>query len=152
MTLADILKKQRYQRYKSLIFLVSIENSDFKRIEKVFKNQEYDLIDIYQEIKNEKLDFKKFTEKKLEYLKEYFNKKDISGKLMVINNIEILMSILDEEELKNCINQLAFDNYIDMKKTQTIFLLPDILRYRRIEMKNEDDKSSRVYKIENIKI
>lgn len=152
MIMADILKKQRYQRYKSLVFLVSIENSEFERIKKVFGNEEYTLIDIYNEIKSGELEFQKFVDKKMEYLKGYFNRKIVQNKLVVVNNIEILISILDERERKNFINQLSFDNFVDMKKTQTIFLLPDIFRYRGIDMKNEDDGSSRVYKIENIEI
>lgn len=152
MTITEILEKQRYQRYKTLIFLVSIENSEFQRIKEVFEKEDYNLVDIYNEINIGELDFKKFIEKKLDYLKEYFNKKRNASKLMIVNNIEILISILDEEELKNFINQLSFDNYVDIGKNQAIFLLPNVLKYRGIEIKNEDDKSSRIYKIENIEI
>lgn len=152
MTLRDILIKQRYQRYKSVIFLVSLENSEFISVKEVFEKEDYDLIDIYDEIQNNKFDFQEFIIKKLGYLKKYFNKKEITSKLMIINNIEILMSTLDDDEFKNFIIQLSFDNYIDNKKNQVIFLMPDILKYRTIEMKNQDDDSSRIYKIENIKL
>lgn len=152
MTLRDILIKQRYQRYKSVIFLVSLENSEFISVKEVFEKEDYDLIDIYDEIQNNKFDFQEFIIKKLDYLKKYFNKKEITSKLMIINNIEILMSTLDDDEFKNFIIQLSFDNYIDNKKNQVIFLMPDILKYRTIEMKNQDDNSSRIYKIENIKL
>lgn len=152
MTLRDILIKQRYQRYKSVIFLVSLENSEFISVKEVFEKEDYDLIDIYDEIQNNKFDFQEFIIKKLDYLKKYFNKKEITSKLMIINNIEILMSTLDDDEFKNFIIQLSFDNYIDNKKNQVIFLMPDILKYRTIEMKNQDDDSSRIYKIENIKL
>ncbi|MGL5623820.1 MAG: hypothetical protein ACRCZO_15115 [Cetobacterium sp.] len=152
MTLRDILIKQRYQRYKSVIFLVSLENSEFISVKEVFEKEDYDLIDIYDEIQNNKFDFQEFIIKKLDYLKKYFNKKEITSKLMIINNIEILMSTLDDDEFKNFIIQLSFDNYIDNKKNQVIFLMPDILKYRTIEMKNQDDDFSRIYKIENIKL
>lgn len=152
MTLKDILKKQMNQRYKSLIFLVSLENSDFEAVKEVFEKEEYELVDIYTEIQEKKFSFQKFIDKKLEYLKDYFNRKNSSSKMIIVTNIEILMSMLDEGELKNFMNQLSFDNYVDANKNQTIFLFPDIIKYRKIEMQNEDDKSSRVYKIENIEI
>ncbi|MGL4947479.1 MAG: hypothetical protein ACRCZR_05100 [Cetobacterium sp.] len=152
MTLKDILIKQRYQRYKTVVFLVSLENSEFSAVKEIFEKEDYYLIDISNDIENNRLDFQDFIDKKLDYLKKYFNKKEITQKIMIVNNIEILMSILDENEFKNFINQLSFDNYVDSNKNQVIFLMPDILKYRTIDIKNQDDNSSRIYKIENIKL
>lgn len=152
MTLKKILKNQENKRYKTLIFLVSLENSKVSVINEVFKKEKYDFIDIIEEIKKENFDLEKFNLEKLNYLKLYFNNKKIESNLMIINNIEILISMLEEKEYDNFIYQLSYDNYTDSKKNQTIFLMADILKFQKIDLKNEDDESKRIHKIEKIKL
>lgn len=71
---------------------------------------------------------------------------------MIINNIEILISMLEEKEYDNFIYQLSYDNFTDSEKNQTIFLMTDILKFQKIDLKNEDDESKRIHKIEKIKL
>ena len=151
MTLKKILKNQE-KRYKTLIFLVSLENSELSTINEVFKKEKYDFIDIVEEIKKGNFDLEKFNLEKLNYLKLYFNSKKIVSNLMIINNIEILISMLEEKEYDNFIYQLSYDNFIDSEKNQTIFLMTDILKFQKIDLKNEDDESKRIHKIEKIKL
>ena len=101
MTLRKILKNQEKKRYKTLIFLVSLENSELSTINEVFKKEKYDFIDIVEEIKKGNFDLEKFNLEKLNYLKLYFNSKKIVSNLMIINNIEILISMLEEKEYDN---------------------------------------------------
>ena len=152
MTLRKILKNQEKKRYKTLIFLVSLENSELSTINEVFKKEKYDFIDIVEEIKKGNFDLEKFNLEKLNYLKLYFNSKKIVSNLMIINNIEILISMLEEKEYDNFIYQLSYDNYTDSEKNQTIFLMTDILKFQKIDLKNEDDESKRIHKIEKIKL
>ena len=152
MTLRKILKNQEKKRYKTLIFLVSLENSELSTINEVFKKEKYDFIDIVEEIKKGNFDLEKFNLEKLNYLKLYFNSKKIVSNLMIINNIEILISMLEEKEYDNFIYQLSYDNFIDSEKNQTIFLMTDILKFQKIDLKNEDDESKRIHKIEKIKL
>lgn len=152
MTLKKILKNQEKKRYKTLIFLVSLENSELSTINEVFKKEKYDFIDIVEEIKKGNFDLEKFNLEKLNYLKLYFNSKKIVSNLMIINNIEILISMLEEKEYDNFIYQLSYDNYTDSEKNQTIFLMTDILKFQKIDLKNEDDESKRIHKIEKIKL
>lgn len=152
MTLRKILKNQEKKRYKTLIFLVSLENSELSTINEVFKKEKYDFIDIVEEIKKGNFDLEKFNLEKLNYLKLYFNSKKIVSNLMIINNIEILISMLEEKEYDNFIYQLSYDNFTDSEKNQTIFLMTDILKFQKIDLKNEDDESKRIHKIEKIKL
>lgn len=152
MTLKKILKNQEKKRYKTLIFLVSLENSELSTINEVFKKEKYDFIDIVEEIKKGNFDLEKFNLEKLNYLKLYFNSKKIVSNLMIINNIEILISMLEEKEYDNFIYQLSYDNFTDSEKNQTIFLMTDILKFQKIDLKNEDDESKRIHKIEKIKL
>lgn len=152
MTLKKILKNQEKKRYKTLIFLVSLENSKVSVIDEVFKKEKYDFIDIIEEIKKGNFDLEKFNLEKLNYLKLYFNSKKIVSNLMIINNIEILISMLEEKEYDNFIYQLSYDNYTDSEKNQTIFLMTDILKFQKIDLKNEDYESKRIHKIEKIKL
>ena len=135
MTLKKILKNQEKKRYKTLIFLVSLENSELSTINEVFKKEKYDFIDIVEEIKKGNFDLEKFNLEKLNYLKLYFNSKKIVSNLMIINNIEILISMLEEKEYDNFIYQLSYDNYTDSEKNQTIFLMTDILKFQKIDFK-----------------
>ena len=152
MTLRKILKNQEKKRYKTLIFLVSLENSELSTINEVFKKEKYDFIDIVEEIKKGNFDLEKFNLEKLNYLKLYFNSKKIVSNLMIVNNIEILISMLEEKEYDNFIYQLSYDNFTDSEKNQTIFLMTDILKFQKIDLKNEDDESKRIHKIEKIKL
>lgn len=152
MTLKKILKNQENKRYKTLIFLISLENSKISVINEVLKKEKYDFIDIIEEIKKRNFDLERFNLEKLNYLKSYFNNKKIESNLMIINNIEILISMFEEKEYDNFIYQLSYDNYTDSKKNQTIFLMTDILKFQKIDLKNEDDRSERIYRIEKIKL
>lgn len=152
MTLKKILKNQEKKRYKTLIFLVSLENSELSTINEVFKKEKYDFIDIIGEIRKGNFNLEKFNLEKLNYLKSYFNNKKIISNLMIVNNIEILISMLEEKEYDNFIYQLSYDYYIDSEKNQTIFLMTDILKFQKIDLKNEDDESKRIHKIEKIKL
>lgn len=152
MTLRKILKNQEKKRYKTLIFLVSLENSELSTINEVFKKEKYDFIDIIEEIRKGNFNLEKFNLEKLNYLKSYFNNKKIISNLMIVNNIEILISMLEEKEYDNFIYQLSYDYYIDSEKNQTIFLMADILKFQKIDLKNEDDESKRIHKIEKIKL
>lgn len=152
MTLKKILKNQENKRYKTLIFLISLENSKISVINEVLKKEKYDFIDIIEEIKKRNFDLERFNLEKLNYLKSYFNNKKIESNLMIINNIEILISMFEEKEYDNFIYQLSYDNYTDSKKNQTIFLMTDILKFQKIDLKNEDDGSERIYRIEKIKL
>lgn len=152
MTLKKILKNQEKKRYKTLIFLVSLENSELSTINEVFKKEKYDFIDIIGEIRKGNFNLEKFNLEKLNYLKSYFNNKKIISNLMIVNNIEILISMLEEKEYDNFIYQLSYDYYTDSEKNQTIFLMTDILKFQKIDLKNEDDESKRIHKIEKIKL
>lgn len=152
MILDRILNNQKNKRYKTLIFLCASENLELPVIKEVFKEKEYDLIDIIEEIKNKNFNLERFNLEKLNYLKAYFNNKTIFSNLMIVNNIEILISMFEEKEYENFLYQLSYDNYTDSEKNQTIFLMLDILKFKNINLKNEDDNSNRIYQIEKIKL
>lgn len=152
MNILKIIDSQKYQRYKALMFLKD-ENHDIKKsLEKIMKKIDYEYLDIFKDLEKGYLNIEKIEKNKIEEIKKYFKDRNYSSDIVIIDNLEIILSMLSEYELEIFIEELKKDLYKPFNSEKLmIFILPQIKKFKNLKLKNEDNQISRIFKLEKIK-
>ena len=151
MRLRDIIENQRKQRYQALIFTRKLDFYGRNIIEKLFNNYEIDYIDILNEFKIGNLESREIHNYNCDKLKDYFWAKEYISDLIVIDNLESILSTYDVSELNKFIKYFEKDRFKPLFENKVfIFILPELNKFESLETLNNDNKINRIIKIDEI--
>ncbi len=149
MKIEKIMEAQKYQRYKSLMFLGEGQYSTKESVGDLMERYDYMYLDVCDELPEGIIE--EVHQRGSEAVKNFFQKLIYSTKVIVVKNLDILLSILSEKEIINFIEGFKKDIYKPFgSDILMIFILPKIERFRKLRIENEDNKISRIINIEEI--
>ena len=151
MKFLELLSYQKIERYQSLIFIRPQGKRIIKHLNELLNEVEHDYIDIFEYLKNNTLDASSIQEFNVEYIKEWLHNYSYNSDIVVIDNIEIILSTYNESEIQRFLNYVDKDKFKPLFSQKIfIFILPDLMALKSKRIYNENKEITRVYNINEI--
>lgn len=151
MKFLDLLSYQKIERYQSLIFIRPQGKRIIEHLNELLNEVEHDYIDIFECLKNKILDASKIQEFNVDSIKDWLHNYNYNSDIVVIDNIEIILSTYSESEIQRFLNYVDKDKFKPLFSQKIfIFILPDLVALKSKRIYNENKGITRVYNINEI--